>query len=197
LIEPSRSSSDSTSARCSSARRNHGHALGRRVVAHGLAARVGLGRRGGELGVVDLVAALAVLLGRVHRDVGVAQQVLDEHVLALADRQPDARQHLELLAGDVEALAHRGHEPVGDLDGLAALGDALDEDAELVAARRAAVSPVRRQPRRRCATLTSSSSPAAWPSVSLTALKSSRSRMQTATRWPSRAPRCSACSMRS
>ena len=51
---------------------------------------------------------------------------------------------------------------------------------------RAATSPSRRQPRMRSLTITSSSSPAAWPRVSLTALKSSRSSRRMTGRTPSR-----------
>ena len=56
----------------------------------------------------------------------------------------------------------------------------LEQHRELVAARRAARSSSLRDARSRSATVTSSASPAAWPSLSLTLLKSSRSRNMTA-----------------
>ena len=71
------------------------------------------------------------------------------------------------------------------------------QDDELIAPRRAAVSPVRTQLLRRCATALSNWSPMLWPKLSLTNLKRSRSRNSTATarRW--RAARVSAWPKRS
>ena len=110
-----------------------GHPLGARRRARSPSARSSAAASA-SVGVEDLVAALAVALGRVHRDVGVAQQVLDDAVADLADRDADARLHVERLAGDLERLAHGGEHALGDLDRLRALADALEQDPELVAA---------------------------------------------------------------
>ena len=63
--------------------------------------------------------------------------------------------------------------------------------------RRAAVSAGRRQPRRRSATVRSSTSPASWPKVSLTGLKPSRSRYRTAGQMRVRPAVSTACRTRS
>ena len=82
----------------------------------------------------------------------------------------------------VEGRLDRLEQPLGDRLREADVGDVHEQDAELVAAeargevgRAEAVADPRRRPS------TSSSSPAAWPRLSLTVLKSSRSRKSAAT----------------
>ena len=67
--------------------------------------------------------------------------------------------------------------------------EVLEQDGELVAAEAGrGVGRAQAPPASRSVTATSSSSPAAWPRLSLTVLKLSRSRNSTA-RWPPRAAR--------
>ena len=155
---------------------------------------------GGELVAVradvQLVAALAGALGRVHRRVG------------LADRSSAVAPSPPMLT-PMEGSAVWGRPPsscgaerapsrrsaiwtTSERSGMP-----CSRTANSSPPRRAAVSMPRRVARRRSATPTSSSSPAAWPSVSLMALKSSRSTNATDTISSCRAARCSACSMRS
>ena len=79
----------------------------------------------------DLVAALPLALGLVHRQVGVAEQVLG---LLQPDRDPDAAgdEHLAALDLDhpLDRVEGEARHP-GDLDRLT---DVLDEDRELIAA---------------------------------------------------------------
>ena len=72
------------------------------------------------------------------------------------------------------------------LDALKAAGEDADSEA-MQRGRRLRRTIFLRDARSRSATVTSSASPAAWPSVSLTVLKSSRSRNMTAGALSSRA----------
>jgi hypothetical protein len=114
--------------------------------------------------VEQLEAVLALVLGEVHRDVGVAQQLLAGGGPRQAHRDADARRDRDVLAAQVERHLERLDEARGDLR------RPLDARAVPRAARRtrrrrrrAAVSAERRHARSRLATPTSSSSPAAWP----------------------------------
>ncbi len=82
---------------------------------------------------VDLPTALAVVLGGVHGDVGVAQQALDRVVRIAegdADRRPGVGGH---TGSEGDRLGKLGQQPIGDLErGVGRL--ALDEHGELVAA---------------------------------------------------------------
>ena len=89
--------------------------------------------------------------------------------------------HLLVGAADAERLGQRGEQPVGGRRGPAGVGAVLEQDGELVAAEAGDGVAGPQHPRSRSATATSSSSPAAWPAPSLTALKSSRSTNSTAT----------------
>ena len=123
--------------------------------------------------------ALPDRLRPVHRDVGGAQEVVRDR----AQRDPDARADEHLAPLD----RRKGFWSVATMRSAASTADAgardlLDEDGELVAAEpRDRVAGRERvaeaQHRRRAA----ARRPAAWPSVSLTPLKSSRSRKRTAT----------------
>ena len=81
---------------------------------------------------------------------------------------------------DHERRPQVGEDPLGHLAGVVGVLRLLEEDGELVAAEagRGVTGPQR--PYEPPATATSSSSPAAWPRLSLTSLKSSRSRNSTA-----------------
>ena len=108
-------------------------------------------RRGGDvlLGLEDHGAGLE-LLGRVHRDVGVAQQLLGVGAVPRGQHDADAGLDVEDDAVDVEGLVQGLAEPLGD--GLR-LADAVHErqqDGELVAAEArdgVAVAQDRLQPR--------------------------------------------------
>ena len=99
------------------------------------------------------------------------------------ERDPDAGPYLDLAILDHDGLAERGDDPVGDLARfLDARPVSSIRTANSSPPKRAAVSPPRRQSVRRLATATRRLSPAAWPRLSLTSLKSSRSRKSTARR---------------
>ena len=87
---------------------------------------------------VELEPALAERLGRVHRRVSVAQELLGGlSVLAVvpsgAERDADARFGEDLALIEREGLAKGGEDPLGDAPGAGRIG-LLDEDAELVSA---------------------------------------------------------------
>ena len=91
-------------------------------------------RRGGVLlGLEDHGLALERLRG-VHRDVGVAEQVLG--LGAVPRRQRDAHAGLDVEDDvvDVERLVQRRAQPLGDELGLADAVDGREQDGELVAA---------------------------------------------------------------
>ena len=77
------------------------------------------------------VPALAVGLGAVHRDVGVAQQLL---AAPAAHDDPDRGGDEDLAALDLERRVQRLDDALGDGDGLALGADVLEEHGELVAA---------------------------------------------------------------
>ena len=95
-------------------------------------------RAGVHLGLEDLVVALAVLLGHVHRRVGVAQQFLGvrgrDHVL-VAEGDPDAGRRAS-RRGRRARSAPSGSSitRLGDLDRLQLALGVVDQDRELVAA---------------------------------------------------------------
>ena len=100
---------------------------------------VALEREPGERGRVharleDLDAVLAVALGHVHRDVGVAQQLVGRLVARRQHRDPDAGVDEELLAALRERRLERGQQPLGDHGRRRRRGRVLDQDRELVAA---------------------------------------------------------------
>jgi hypothetical protein len=68
-----------------------------------------------HLGVEDHVRALALRLGRVHGDVGVAQQVVGILVAGSPDGDSDAGTHHQLLVIDLERLGQRGVKAFGNL----------------------------------------------------------------------------------
>ena len=83
----------------------------------------------------DLVALLAGVLGRVHGDVGVAQQLLgavDLRRPALDD--PEARVRRDLVPGDRERALEQPDDAVGDAADVLGVADVVQEHGELVAA---------------------------------------------------------------
>ena len=92
---------------------------------------------GPHLGVEDLAAGAALFLGPVHRRVGVADQHVGVGRLAgrgPGDRDPEAGGDEVLGAVDHVGLGEGGGDAVGDRHRLVLVGEAVDEDAELVAA---------------------------------------------------------------
>ena len=105
-----------------------------------------LGDPGPHLGVEELHPAAAVLLGPVHRDVGVAQQ---RRGVLRADpqRHPDAGGDVHLDPLNDERLVEDLHDPLGERDHRVVVGQVLGDHDELVAAeptdrvRRAGATP--------------------------------------------------------
>ena len=79
----------------------------------------------------DAVAALAVALGAVHRDVGLAQQLRG---LVAADGDAERHLDVDLAAGDDDRRAQRGGDPLGHEHRLVDLTQVLQQHRELVAA---------------------------------------------------------------
>ena len=81
----------------------------------------------------DLVAAAAGLLGGVHGDVGLADQLLAGAGTAGVDDDADARAERQLVAGDRRRLGEALEQAPRDGDRLLLVG-ALQQERELVAA---------------------------------------------------------------
>ena len=130
----------------------------------------------------DLLLALALRLRPVEREVGVAQQVVG---LVAADRDPDAGADEDLATLDPERLVHR-------LEDAVATGRRAARRRPRAGRRTRRRRSAPRCRRRGCSEVSlvaashSSSSPAAWPRLSLTFLNMSRSTNRTATRVPAR-----------
>ena len=131
----------------------------------------------------DLVALLAGVLGRVHGDVGVAQQLLGAVDLG----RPAARRCRGSRAPRSRARRPRTGARAVAMTRSATLRDVLGVADVVQRARRTRRRRAARRGRRPCsapsrrpATASSSSSPIEWPSESLIVLKSSRSRKRTA-----------------
>ncbi len=86
-----------------------------------------------HLGLVEPAAGTACALGLVHGQVGVAHQ-LGHRPAPERGGDPDACCHLEHSSLDVERGAERAHDPVGRQQCRLGVGDALQQDGELVAA---------------------------------------------------------------
>ena len=111
----------------------------RQLVAFDAAAELGferepLQRRGVHDRVEQLIPAAAGGLGAIHRDVGVAQDVVDHGVLPLAHDDADAGGGVELAPLHRKRCDHRRLQPVGDRADLLGDGDVVDQHGELVAA---------------------------------------------------------------
>ena len=143
---------------------------------------------------------MPVALGHVHRHVGVADQLVGVGGgVPVDDGDADARRDEDLLAARART-GTRARSRMRSAASAAVLGavDVLEQDGELVAAEAGrgvagadAARPAARRPRR------SRSSPAAWPRLSLTVLKSSRSMKRTASPLRSRRARATAWRTRS
>ena len=119
-------------------------------------------------------------LGVVHRDVGIAQQLLGV-VVRLREGHADAGGDMRVAAVEHERLLEGLGDRRRDALHVAAIADALEQDRELVAAEaRHRVRRPRALHRGAGRRVCSSRSPASWPRESLTFLKSSRSRNITA-----------------
>ena len=82
----------------------------------------------------QLDAALAVRLGRVHREVGVAQQLVRRGGGPAARGDADAGAGVHLAARHHDRLVQRVEDPLGHLDHRLGVGSVLEEHRELVAA---------------------------------------------------------------
>ena len=91
----------------------------------------GLGVHGGR---VELVVVAPLLLGPVHRRVGVADERFRVVTVRRIDGDADARRDEELAAVDPEGIVDRFADLPGDLGRVFFGGDARDEERELVAA---------------------------------------------------------------
>ena len=94
-------------------------------------------RRVVHLGFEDLIPVLPRFLRDVHRDVGVAEELLrslrtDRPVRTRA-RDPDARPDEDLLPVELERSVQRLEDPNGDVGRTDALATVLEQDRELVA----------------------------------------------------------------
>ncbi len=87
-----------------------------------------------HVAVEDLVAGLALGLGAVHRDVGVAQDLLGVGVAGRAVGDTDRGGHQDIVPVDREVHAQDFLDAVGHVDGAAGVVHPVDQDRELVAA---------------------------------------------------------------
>ena len=153
-------------------------------------------------GFEDLVAVLARFLRDVHRDVGVAEELLRALRPGRAGRtgggDADARADEHLLAVELERRLEGREDPRRDVGGADALAAPSSRRiANSSPPSRAAVSGVAQARPEPLAHLPEQRSPAAWPSESLMVLKSSRSMNSTEIGTSPRDWRSSACSTRS
>ena len=132
----------------------------------------------------DAIAARSVALADVHRGVGVADQLVGIAgrliVVGAAEGDADARANRHVLAADRDRHLEPAHEALREVDRGRGVADVLDQDGELVPAEARGGVGRPHGSSRRTATCCSTSSPAAWPRLSLIVLKSSRSRKMTA-----------------
>ena len=82
---------------------------------------------------VRLVSVLAVALGVVHREVGLAEKRIGD-AAGLRHGDTDGRRDGDVFAGDREAAAQSGEDSVARGGDLAGVVDVLEQDGELVAA---------------------------------------------------------------
>lgn len=118
-----------------------------------------------------------VALSGIHGLVGLAQQGVRVGIVGRHQAEADAgaHGHAERLAKQ-SGLGHRAEQPLTQRLQLGQASQAGKDHHEFAPPSRPTVSPGRRQRQRRSATATSSWSPTAWPWLSLTGLKLSRSR---------------------
>ena len=87
-----------------------------------------------QLGVEHLDAVPSPLLGPVLRGVGVGEERLRVVGRVEVGRDPDARRDVEAPARDLERVAERVRDPLGDRDRLVPAVDPVEQQRELVAA---------------------------------------------------------------
>ena len=134
-----------------------------------------------HLGVEDRVAALAVGLGAVHRDVGVAHHLLGRGLRAVASAIPIDAPMNSSRPSSRNGACRLCRTRSAMIVASRALADVVEQQRELVAAEAGdgVVGPQRRlEPARD--RLAAAGRRRAWPSESLTTLKRSRSRNSTA-----------------
>ena len=114
---------------------NHAHdvARGQRVAQLLLVAEAALDRLA-QLGVEHLDAVAAPLLGPVLRGVGIGEERLGVVGAVEVRRDADARRDVEAPARDLERIAERVGNPLGDRDRFAPAVDPVEQQRELVAA---------------------------------------------------------------
>ena len=123
----------------------------------------------------DLVAVLARGLGLVERHVRIAQQVTRVRPVAHGDTDTGVDDQRHRRAVELERLAHHVQQPFRDQFRRDLERAAVDQHHELVATHPADRVRVPQRALQPAATATNNRSPASWPSVSFTFLKSSRS----------------------
>ena len=134
-------------------------------------------------------SARSSALGRVHRQVGVAKQLLGRRGVGAGDGDADARVHGRLVArGQRDRRVDERRSGARPRASRPAASVSRSRTANSSPPRRAGVSCGRTAPWIRSATCTSSSSPAACPQLSFTTLNRSRSRNRTACVRPIAAP---------
>ena len=107
-----------------------------------------LGHAPADGGVEELVARAAVVLGALHRGVGVAHERLGVVAAPVGDGDADAGADDDGSVAEHDRRGERVEQPLGDLDRAALAGQALAEDGELVAAEaRERVAAARAAPR--------------------------------------------------
>ena len=164
----------------------------RLVVEEELVAVEGVGQVGAQLealehllahaGPVDLPTRLAVVLGRVHGDVGVAEQRLDGVVRVEPNAMPIDALEWAVEFGPSTTGLESSASSRSAISSAASAGSPSTRIANSSPPSRATESARRTTERRRTPTSCSMRSPAAWPRLSLTVLKSSRSMHSTAVR---------------
>ena len=81
----------------------------------------------------DDMPTLALVLGRVHRGIGMGQQIPGQRVTAARERDPDADPNDEWPPFEHDRATDRDGEPFRQGDDLLLAVDAFDQDRELVA----------------------------------------------------------------
>ena len=133
-----------------------------------------------HVGRIELVTIASQALGRVHGDIGRAEQAVAVAAVVGIDGDPDAAHDRNGIVGQDDRYAEGVENLLGQLGGMAgSVPPARMRNSS--PPKRATVSLVRRALLRRLATTRSSSSPMACPQASLTTLKLSRSRKSSRT----------------
>ena len=116
----------------------------------------------------------------VHREVSLPQDGFCGLVTAPETGDADARADEDVFATDADGLANCLQDTARRVGNVVSVPDIFEQDGELIPTKPGKVSDERTQSTTRRAMVQSSSSPAECPRLSLTFLKSSRSRNMTA-----------------